>query len=83
MKPLRLILNIVATVAITLVLARVFGSIPFAPWATTALVRFSAFLGAYGDEHVEDVYLLTSLALSLVLAAIVVWGANRLLRHRL
>ena len=82
MRPfVRLSLNIVATITITLALARAFGSIPFAPWATTALVRFAAFFGAYGDEQVEDVYLLASLALSLVLAAVVVWGTNRLLRR--
>jgi hypothetical protein len=83
MKPLRHTLKIVTTVAVTLTPARGFSSISFALRATSALVRFAAFFGAYGDEHVADNYLLTSVALSLLLAAIIVRGANRLLRRSL
>ncbi|AIO65251.1 MULTISPECIES: hypothetical protein [pseudomallei group] len=78
MKASRVALNVVATLAVTLVLAKVAGSIQFAPWATDALIRFAGIFGAYGDESVEDVYLVSSLLASLILAIAVVWGANRL-----
>ncbi|MDW9238146.1 hypothetical protein C7S16_0692 [Burkholderia thailandensis] len=42
------------------------------------MIRFAGIFGVYGDESVEDVYLVSSLLASLILAIAVVWGANRL-----
>ncbi|WP_063533135.1 hypothetical protein [Burkholderia sp. MSMB1589WGS] len=81
MKTSRIVFNVVATLAVTLALAKVAGSIKFAPWATNALVRFAGLFGAYGDESIENVYLVSSLIASLILAVVVVCGANRLLRR--
>lgn len=74
--------NIVTTLVIALCITRVLGSIPFAPWATAALVRFASWFGAYGDERVEDIYVLVSLPFALMAAAVLVWVANRLLLRR-
>ncbi|PTB20931.1 non-ribosomal peptide synthetase [Trinickia symbiotica] len=74
--------NLAATLVIALGVARVLGSIPFAPWATEALVRFAAWFGAYGDEQVEDVYAIASLLAALILAGTLVWTTSRLLRRR-
>ncbi|AOJ80806.1 non-ribosomal peptide synthetase [Burkholderia savannae] len=81
MKASRIVFNVVATLAVTLALAKVAGSIQFAPWATSALVRFAGLFGAYGDEGVEDVYLASSFLASLIVAVAVVCGANRLFRR--
>lgn len=43
--------------------------------------RFAGLFGAYGDEGVEDVYLVSSLLASLIVAVAVVCGANRLFRR--
>ncbi|CAM2198554.1 Non-ribosomal peptide synthetase (plasmid) [Paraburkholderia kururiensis] len=78
----RMTLNVLVTLFVALGLARLAGSVPFAPWATDVLVRFAALFGAYGDEKVEDVYMLTTLLLSLFLAALLVWAVNRALARR-
>ena len=77
-------LNFGAIVSIALGIARVLGTIPFAPWATDSLIRFAAWFGAYGDEQVENVYALASLIMAFILAAALVWATHRLLarRHR-
>ncbi|ARL37460.1 hypothetical protein BOC52_31255 [Burkholderia pseudomallei] len=43
--------------------------------------RFAGLFGAYGDEGVEDVHLVSSLLASLIVAVAVVCGANRLFRR--
>ena len=74
--------NLVTTIVIALGIARIFGAIPFAPWATDSLIRFAALFGAYGDEQVENVYAIVSLLVALACAVALVWTANRLLRRR-
>ncbi|QBP71425.1 hypothetical protein [Burkholderia pseudomallei] len=43
--------------------------------------RVAGLFGAYGDEGVEDVHLVSSLLASLIVAVAVVCGANRLFRR--
>ncbi|WP_243864495.1 hypothetical protein [Burkholderia pseudomallei] len=43
--------------------------------------EFAGLFGAYGDEGVEDVHLVSSLLASLIVAVAVVCGANRLFRR--
>jgi hypothetical protein len=71
--------NITATLVIALCITRILGSIPFAPWATAALIRLAAWFGAHGDEQVEAFYALVSLSGALMVAIAFVWVANRLL----
>ncbi|RDV00219.1 non-ribosomal peptide synthetase [Trinickia dinghuensis] len=78
----RIALNVVTTLVIALGLTRLLGSIPFAPWATDALIRFAAWFGAYGDERIEDVYAMASLLIALTIAAALVWAFHRLLARR-
>lgn len=78
----RIALNGITTVVIALGVARILGAIPFGPSATDALIHFAAWFGAYGDEQVDDVYMVTSLIAALVIAALLVWVANRLLVRR-
>ena len=75
-------LNVVAIAIIALGIARVLGTIPFAPWATDSLIRFAAWFGAYGDEQVENVYVLASLLVAFIFAAALVWATRRLLARR-
>ncbi|CAN7395313.1 non-ribosomal peptide synthetase [Trinickia sp. LjRoot230] len=78
----RIAVNGIATVVIALGIARILGAIPFGPSATDALIRFAAWFGAYGDEQIDDVYMVASLLAALVIAALLVWVANRLLARR-
>jgi hypothetical protein len=72
-----------ATLILTPGLAKLFGSLPFAPWATGAPVKVAGWFGAYGVEQVEDFYAGSTLALSLVLAMLAVYLPNRaLIRFR-
>ena len=76
-------LMLVTTIVITIGIARVFGAIPFAPWATDLLIRFAALFGAYGDEQVEDVFAIASLLVALACAVALMWTVKRLRRgHR-
>jgi uncharacterized membrane protein YcaP (DUF421 family) len=77
MKAARVIVNTVATLGLAFVIARFLGTVNFAPWATTALVRVAAFFGAYGDEHIEDFYMLASFVVAIVVSGLIVWSANR------
>lgn len=79
---LRIAFNVTSTLVIALGVARILGSIPFAPWATDALIRFAAWFGAYGGEQVEDVYAIASLLAAFMIAAALVWVINRLAQRR-
>jgi hypothetical protein len=78
----RITVNVVSTVAIALGVVRILGGIPFAPWATDLLIRLAAAFGMYGDEQVEDVYMIASLLIAFAFAAALVWAANRLVARR-
>jgi hypothetical protein len=78
----RITVNIVSVIAIALGVVRILGGIPFAPWATDLLIRLAAGFGMYGDEQVEDVYVIASLLIAVAFAAALVWAANRLIARR-
>lgn len=78
MKRMRYVWNTIATLVIGLGIAKTFGNMSFSPHATELLVRFAALFGAYGDEHVEDVFMLSSLLAALVIAALLVRLINAL-----
>lgn len=71
----RWLVSVLTIVVLTLLFMKIFGSIWFTDDMTEALVRTAAWLNIYGDEGIEDFYLLTtalvSLALSLLIVSIV------------
>ena len=71
-----------ATLLLGLGLAKLFGSIPFSPHATAVLVRIAAWFGVYGDEQVEDMFMLVSALLALLIAALLVRLARAMLAAR-
>ncbi|MGN6315372.1 non-ribosomal peptide synthetase [Trinickia sp.] len=71
--------NTIATITGTLGIAKVLGSIEFSSWATDSLIHFAGWFGAYGDEQIEDVYMVVTILLSFVTASALVWSANKLL----
>lgn len=81
-RPLRLALRIAAYVVLAILLMMTFGRIGFAPWATDLLVRTSAALGIYGDEAIENFYMMATMALSVVLAGAIVLLGERALTAR-
>lgn len=78
----RLTLRVLAILLVWLVLALMCGRIPFAPWATDLLVDVTARLGIYGIESVENFYMIASLTLCLIVAILIVVGAERVWRRR-
>ena len=60
-----------------------FGHVGFTPGMTAGLVRLSSYFGFYGDEAVEDFFMILSGAVALLLAVGVVWLGNRAIRHRM
>ncbi len=81
-RPLRLALRIAAFVVLAILLMMTFGRVGFAPWATDLLVRTSAALGIYGDEAIENFYMIATMALSVVLAGAIVLLGERALTAR-
>lgn len=77
-----LTLRLLAILLLWLVLALICGRISFAPWATDLLVDVTARLGIYGNESVENFYMIASLAFSLIVAILIVVGAERVWRRR-
>ncbi len=77
-----LLVRFVATLALTLLFARWFGTVTFAPCATDLLIRMSTALGIYGDEAIEDFYMYSTATLSLIAAIVIVVLAHRWWKRR-
>jgi len=85
MKLLRYSANVLATLAIGVLLSRYISSLPyeFAPLpASIAFVMRKAGIDTIKNaDDVETIGLLVIIALSLVVAALLVWTLNRVLRR--
>ncbi len=76
MKPFKIVVNVALTLALATGFMWAFGHIPFSDSMAAAYARFGGLLGFYGDEALEDLYLYITMAVSLLLAALLVWRAN-------
>ena len=65
-----------AVIVMTLLFMRVLGGIRFTDGMTDGLLRAAALFGVYGDEGIEDFYLLTTALASLALSLLIVGTAN-------
>ncbi len=76
------LVDAVLVIALALLFMKLFGSVHFTPSMTDHLVRFAASFGRYGDEDVEDLFLLVATITSFVLSLLIV-GIARFVSSRL
>jgi DMSO/TMAO reductase YedYZ heme-binding membrane subunit len=78
----RKLLNIVAILALWIGLSFLFGHIHFTSSMTDDLIRTTSALGIYGDEAIEDFYMVVTMVLALILSIGIVWIINQIMPAR-
>ncbi|MBB3261769.1 hypothetical protein F4827_006607 [Paraburkholderia bannensis] len=82
MKLLKSALNLVLVLAITTACMWGFGHVAFSESMALNYARLGGMLGFYGDESLEDLYLYITLAISLVIAGLLVWRGNVVIKRK-
>ena len=74
---------VLAVVVLTLAFMKLLGGLRFSDGVTQALVRTADALGVHGDEGIENLYMLGTVIVGLVLSILIVGGLHAIGWRRL